>query len=94
MWPPGVIKGDLPLTAWEKDVPPSKQLREWFDHDPNKWMGFCDAYFLELDGEFDTADRIAEQARKGRVTLVYGAKDKHQNNAVALKEYLELRSDT
>jgi uncharacterized protein YeaO (DUF488 family) len=30
-----------------------------------------------------------EHVRRGRVTLVYGAKDAEHNDAVALKEFLE-----
>ncbi|KZY35941.1 hypothetical protein A3731_36530 [Roseovarius sp. HI0049] len=94
VWPRGVSKEDLDLAAWEKDVAPSKELRQWFDHDPEKWNDFRDAYFSELDKRSEAVDRIADQVREGRVTLIYGAKDEHHNNAVALKEYLERRSDT
>ena len=94
VWPRGVSKEDLDLAAWEKDVAPSKDLRQWFDHDPEKWDDFRDAYFAELDKRPDAVDRIAGQVREGRVTLIYGAKDERHNNAVALKDYLERRSDT
>ncbi len=93
VWPRGISKKDLDLAAWEKYVAPSKDLRQWFDHDPEKWDDFRDAYFSELDKRRETVDRIADQVRKGRVTLIYGAKDERHNNAVALKEYLERRSD-
>jgi uncharacterized protein YeaO (DUF488 family) len=32
---------------------------------------------------------LLQRARKGRVTLLYAAKDAHRNNAVALKYFLE-----
>jgi uncharacterized protein YeaO (DUF488 family) len=32
---------------------------------------------------------LLQRARKGRVTLLYAAKDAHRNNAVALKSFLE-----
>lgn len=94
VWPRGVSRQDLEIAAWEKDLAPSKDLRKWFGHDPEKWDDFREAYFSELDKRCDAVDRIAGQVREGRVTLIYGAKDERHNNAVALKDYLERRSDT
>ena len=37
-------------------------------------------------------EELVKQAKRGLVTLVYGAKDKTHNNALALKEYLEQRA--
>jgi uncharacterized protein YeaO (DUF488 family) len=41
-----------------------------------------------LKGRKEVAGLLAE-AKRGTVTLVYGAKETKYNNAVALKEYLE-----
>lgn len=94
VWPRGVSRQDLEIAAWEKDVAPSKDLRQWFGHDPEKWDDFREAYFSELDRRRDPVDRIAGLVREGRVTLIHGARDERHNNAVALKDYLERRSDT
>ncbi len=37
--------------------------------------------------------RSARLARRGRVVLLFGAKDEAHNNAVALKDYLERKLD-
>lgn len=87
IWPRGVSKKDARLDDWNKDVAPSGELREWFDHDPEKWDEFRDRYHAELDGN-DAAEALVEHVRKGRVTLVYGAKDKTHNNAEALRDWL------
>jgi uncharacterized protein YeaO (DUF488 family) len=89
IWPRGIKKDSLKLDGWLKDVAPSNTLRQWFTHDPAKWDEFRRRYFDELDSKPQTWKGILEAARKGKVTLLYGAKDIRYNNAVALKEYLE-----
>ena len=34
LWPRGVKKEKLQVQDWLKHVAPSKELREWFQHDP------------------------------------------------------------
>jgi uncharacterized protein YeaO (DUF488 family) len=89
LWPRGVKKSDLPIDAWLKDVAPGDALRRWFAHDPKKWLEFRRRYFAELDSHPEICAQILREARRGRVTLVYSARDTEHNNAVALKDYLE-----
>jgi len=37
----------------------------------------------------ETIDRTMKKSKEGDLTLLYGAKDKKINNAVAIKEYVE-----
>ncbi len=90
LWPRGISKEDLKITAWLKDVAPSNELRRWFSHDPRKWSEFQRRYFVELDAKPETLQPIRQALEKGQdVTLIYGARDTEHNNAVALKRYLE-----
>jgi len=91
VWPRGLTKDKLKLDEWLKDVAPSTDLRKWFGHDPAKWGTFRDRYFRELKARDEPVKQLREKARKGDVTLVFGAKDAEHNNATALKEYLEHR---
>lgn len=91
MWPRGIRKEDLPVTGWLKDLAPSKELRVWFGHDPERWEGFIDRYTAELDAEPDAVEPLLRAARSGPVTLLYGARDTEHNNAVVLKRYVEER---
>jgi uncharacterized protein YeaO (DUF488 family) len=88
VWPRGVSKEELGHDAWNRDVAPSTELRKWFGHDPAKWDEFRERYTKELDKAPDAWKPIAEAAREGRVTLIYGAKDEEHNQAVVLKDYL------
>jgi|SRR6185437_6308833 len=89
VWPRGITKEALSDASWIRDVAPSTSLRKWFAHDPNKWQGFLSKYFTELDSNPDAWAPILQAAKRGSVTLLYGAKDEEHNQAVALKSYLE-----
>jgi uncharacterized protein YeaO (DUF488 family) len=89
VWPRGIRKDKAELDDWLKDVAPSTELRKWFGHDPEKWSQFKQKYFKELEKKKDLVDRIADQAGQHTVTLLYAAKDRDHNNAVALKDYLD-----
>lgn len=91
VWPRGLSKDKLKLDHWLKEVAPSKALRQWFGHDPDKWPEMQRRYRAELDsGEQHQAfEELAELARTGRVTLVFAARDRDHNQAVILKQLLE-----
>jgi uncharacterized protein YeaO (DUF488 family) len=89
VWPRGVGREELGIEAWLRDVAPSDELRRWFGHEPSRWEGFLRRYFAELDRKPDAWRPLLEAARRGEVTLLFGARDEERNNAVALREYLE-----
>jgi uncharacterized protein YeaO (DUF488 family) len=91
LWPRGCRKDSLQLTGWLKDAAPSDALRKWFAHDPARWEEFKRRYFAELDRKPEAWRPLVEAARRGPLTLVYGARDAAHNNAVALRGYLEAR---
>ena len=76
----------LRLNAWAKELAPSSPLRQWFNHDAVKWPEFKERYFAELSSRQEQVARLVDQARNGRMPLVYAAKENRYNNAVALKE--------
>jgi uncharacterized protein YeaO (DUF488 family) len=84
-------KERLQLSAWLKEVGPSTELRQWFNHDPLKWSQFRTRYFRELDAHPESWRPVLAAARQGMVTLVYSSHDEEHNNAVALKEYLQAK---
>jgi len=93
VWPRGVARDAARLDAWERDVAPSTALRRWFGHDPARWEEFRRRYRAELgQPPASTAlERLAERARRGRLTLVYSARDTERNQAVVLAEALHER---
>ena len=89
LWPRGVSKGSARIDLWLKDIAPSTSLRKWFGHEPLKWLEFKTRYFAELDNNPQSVEQLLVHVRRDTVTLVYGAKDKEHNDAVALLEYFE-----
>jgi uncharacterized protein YeaO (DUF488 family) len=92
LWPRGVSKDDAQLDACVKSVAPSIELREWYDHDVERWDQFRERYRAELDEMEDEIDQLLEFASSGTLTVLYAAKDREHNNAVVLKRYLEERT--
>ena len=88
LWPRGVSKASAKIDHWLKDVAPSTSLRKWFGHDPARWAEFRKRYARELQANPDAVVELRKLSRKGKVTLVYGAKDEEHNHAVALRDYL------
>lgn len=88
LWPRGVSKEQARIDHWVREVAPSTALRQWFDHDPEKWDAFRQRYFAELAGVAEALDLIRNEAARGPVTLVFSARDAVRNNATALREFL------
>ena len=63
--------------------------REWFAHDPNKWKKFRGRYETEIGHNHDLIKVLKDEARKGTITLIYGARDEKHNEALVLKQFLE-----
>ena len=89
LWPRGLTKEKLQITAWLKEVAPSNALRQQVHQDPDQWDQFVEAYHQELDANPQAVQTLLEYARQGTLTLIYGARDTVHNNAVVLKQYLE-----
>lgn len=90
LWTRGIAKADANLAAWMKEVGPSDELREWFGHQPERWDGFTERYRAELKTPLRQTLLAALQgvAEHGTLTLVYGARDEKQNEAVVVREVL------
>ncbi|MEG0821547.1 MAG: DUF488 domain-containing protein [Burkholderiaceae bacterium] len=88
LWPRGISKEHAHLDLWAKEISPSTELREAFHHDPGRLADFVRAYHAELDANPSAVAQLTALARKGRLTLIYGAKDEVDNNAAVLRDYL------
>ncbi len=88
LWPRGVRKADAAIDRWAKEVAPSTELRRWFGHDPSRWEEFRRRYRDELSRNAALVNELRAVAKKGRLTLVYAARDELHNEAVMLREVL------
>ncbi|OUJ03987.1 uroporphyrin-III methyltransferase [Acetobacter cibinongensis] len=94
LWPRGVSKERAHLTLWLKDIAPSTELREWFGHDPARWEGFQQRYKAEVAQNPDAMAQLVALARKGPVTLLFGARNTTENEAVVLAQLLQAACHT
>lgn len=88
LWPRGVSKSAVRLDQWCKELAPSDELRRWFGHRPERFEEFERRYRRELQQQREALTALRRRARQGRVTLVYGARDREHNNAVVLARVL------
>jgi len=88
LWPRGVRKSEVAIDRWVKEVAPSTELRRWFGHDPRKWEEFRRRYGAELSRNTALLNELRTIAKKGRLTLVYAARDELHNEAVMLRDVL------
>jgi uncharacterized protein YeaO (DUF488 family) len=88
LWPRGLSKENARVDLWLKEIAPSTELRKWFAHDPAKWPEFQTRYRAELKHKGEQLAVLKQAIAKGPVTLVYGAKDEHHNDAIVLQELL------
>jgi uncharacterized protein YeaO (DUF488 family) len=88
LWPRGVSKQQAKLDEWEKELPPSSELREWFGHEPGRFAEFRRRYIDELRANAPRLKELRRRATTGTLTLVYSAHDNEHNDAVVLAEVL------
>ena len=89
LWARGISKQQARLDGWWRTLAPTKELRQWFAHDPSRWEGFKERYFAELDTkQVAVSAALSTVSGDRRLTLLFAARDPLYNNAVALREYL------
>ena len=88
LWPRGIKKADAAIDLWMKDVAPSTGLRQWFGHQTDRWQEFRRRYVDELRQKSNLLDELRALARRGPITLVFGAHDQTHNDAVVLRQIL------
>jgi uncharacterized protein YeaO (DUF488 family) len=88
LWPRGVSREHAALDGWEKELAPSKELRQWFGHQPKRFDAFRRRYVEELRSRRAALTSLRRRARDGTLTLVYAAQDSEHNDAVVLAEVL------
>ncbi|KHE69711.1 DUF488 domain-containing protein [Halobacillus sp. BBL2006] len=89
IWPRGISKEKAYLDEWLKSVAPSKELRQWFNHEEDKFEQFERLYKKELEDnqhKQKSFQILKEYAADQKVTLLYAAKDTTYNHANVLAD--------
>jgi len=87
LWPRGVRKDKIDL--WLKEIGPSTELRNWFHHEPRKFADFARKYRAELKKNPAVAELRKLAREHNTITLLYGARDTENNQAVVLRNILD-----
>jgi uncharacterized protein YeaO (DUF488 family) len=87
LWPRGFRKDDPRVGTWFRDVAPSKELRDWYHHRPERFDEFVARYREEL---LDSAalDELRTLTKSGVVTLVTATRDIDGSHAAVLATLL------
>jgi uncharacterized protein YeaO (DUF488 family) len=88
VWPRGVSRERARLDEWARELAPSDELRMWFDHVPARFAEFRVRYRDELADQSERLDELRRHAGRGRLTILYAARDREHNNAIVLAELL------
>lgn len=89
LWPRGLSKAKAGIDFWAKEVAPSNELRDWYQHELEKWPEFRRRYREELKNNDAAVKELIAKLGNGNVTLLFGSRELNHNNAVVLKEYLK-----
>lgn len=88
VWPRGVSRERARLDEWARELAPSDELRRWFGHVPERFADFRTRYRAELSAQGERVQELRSRAGRGRLTILYAAKDREHNNAVVLAELI------
>jgi uncharacterized protein YeaO (DUF488 family) len=92
LWPRGVSHAMAHLDLWMRDIAPSTELRTWYDHKAERWPAFQERYAKELDDHEALLDLLLDIERhRGRLTLLFAARDRDRNEAQVLASALAQR---
>lgn len=93
LWPRGIAKDDPRIDWWLREVAPTDDVRRRF-HRTGDFSSFVRDYRMELNERAEARDAFRQLCElvkvKDRLTLVYASKDEQRNNAVVLKQLLEV----
>ena len=88
LWPRGFRKDDPRVGTWRKDVAPSKELRGWYNHQPERFDEFAARYKKELQGS-EALDELRKLTKRGVVTLVTATRELQGSHAAVLATLLK-----
>lgn len=86
LWPRGIKKDRVDV--WLKEAGPSTEVRNAFNHQPERFATFVEDYRAELAGNPAVEQIRVLSGEHAKVVLLYSARDHHQNQAQVLLDYL------
>lgn len=88
LWPRGMKKEDATIDKWLKEIAPSTELRQWYNHDPAKEKQFIQKYRKELENSPALEELKTDVKKHKIVTFLYASRDEERNHASVLKDFI------
>ena len=88
MWPRGISRDRAAVDDWARELAPSRELRQWYGHEPDRFEECDRRYRAELGAQRERLSELRRRSRSGVVTLVFAARDAAHSNAAVLGDVL------
>ena len=86
VWPRGLRKDAARINEWCKQIAPSTQLRQWYQHEPSRFPDFARRYRAELDDpeRASALEHLRQVSAEGPLTLLTATKQIEISQATVL----------
>lgn len=90
LWPRGVRTADARFDQWRKDLSPTTGLRQFYGHQPERFVEFAKRYRTELRRKEARAAvlEIIDLADRRPVTLLTASRDLEHSEAAVLANHV------
>lgn len=88
LWPRGLSRERAAIDRWARGLAPSTALRTWYGHEPERFAEFRRRYLEELASPPPEFEELVNAATRGRVTLLFAARDAQLCHALVLRDRL------
>jgi uncharacterized protein YeaO (DUF488 family) len=88
LWPRGMKKEDAHIDKWLKEIAPSTELRNWYNHEPEKWEQFRLKYNAELTMSIALEELLSDLNQHKTVTFLFSSREEKINHAIVLKQFI------
>lgn len=87
LWPRGLRKEDAIVDLWLKAIAPSKELRRWYGHDPERFDEFAERYAAEIGDNAEALAQLELRVDIQDVTLLTATRAPQFSAAQVLADY-------
>jgi uncharacterized protein YeaO (DUF488 family) len=88
LWPRGVLKTELAIDLWPRELAPTTELRKWYGHEPQRFAEFRRRYRGELAAHAERLAALGELIAGRAATLITATREIDRSHATVLREVL------
>jgi uncharacterized protein YeaO (DUF488 family) len=88
LWPRGVLKAELAVDLWPRELAPTTELRKWYGHERRRFAEFRRRYRHELAEHAERLAALRELIAGRAATLITATREIDRSHARVLREML------